>query len=392
MKRRVPARVDFCVGFFAALLGALVPVGAVHALNVTFETGIGEVVEGHPIVTRIISTQPGRSSCRRSAMSREGNVFHLAVRSGGSFCSIEFDLGKLDVGTYEVRATFEGPSGAVVEQTSVELRVLPLEGRCNAQPGLTPQIYGVTAPDASAARAQAIAADVELARRFPGTSASSTGIGVVEIHLAPLQDLPPVMAYLDSAYAWRDIWDPVPGRVYRQARPYCDAAGRDALASFVEFEHGETGSFFYTSSAEEIDAIDAGARGHWRRTGQQFVAVSRAACPVETGQAAVYRFWGGPGDQRAHFFTRDREECHAVDASRRFTYESAPFRASAPRQDGTCDAAFDGSAQVPLRRAWRPVGAPVHRLVGSAATMAEMVERGWVDEGPVMCVRAGPPP
>ena len=71
---------------------------------------------------------------------------------------------------------------------------------------------------------------------------------------------------------------------------------------------------------------------------------------------------------------RDRSEWH-------WTFEGAPFWAHA-LEGGTC------AQGVPLRRMYNAgaVGAPAHRYTTRAAVVLEMTDRGWVDEGAVMCV------
>jgi len=102
-----------------------------------------------------------------------------------------------------------------------------------------------------------------------------------------------------------------------------------------------------------------------------------------TSDTPVYRFYGRPGTgPDSHFFTRDRQECRAVDKSGQWDFEGLPMLAGALEGDGTCP-----EGRVALYRVWRPFGVSNHRFTTSRAVVTQMVAKGWLDEGAAMCVR-----
>lgn len=110
----------------------------------------------------------------------------------------------------------------------------------------------------------------------------------------------------------------------------------------------------------------------------------------------VCRFYGSvsPGPN-SHFYTVDTGECSALKAlqlttpatERRWNYEGSGFLSSAPVGQ-VC-----APGTVPVYRAYNQGYARTidsnHRIVANRAAIAEVVARGWVDEGVVMCA---PPP
>ncbi len=156
-------------------------------------------------------------------------------------------------------------------------------------------------------------------------------------------------------------------------------------APVVEFHHAILDTYFITANATEAAAIDAGSAGPgWSRTGLTFKS---------GGSAQVCRFYGSlaPGPN-SHFYTLDPAECASlkqVQATtaltlRRWNFESLDFNAS-PLIGGTCVAGM-----VPVFRAYnngfaRGVDSN-HRITTSPSAIQEVAARGWISEGPVMCV------
>jgi len=96
----------------------------------------------------------------------------------------------------------------------------------------------------------------------------------------------------------------------------------------------------------------------------------------------VYRFSGAPGKgPNSHFFSRDRAECYAVDRSGQCSVEGVPLYAAAANADGSCP-----TRRGALYRVSRPFGDSNHRFTTERSVVQQMVAKGWVDEGPAMCV------
>ena len=153
----------------------------------------------------------------------------------------------------------------------------------------------------------------------------------------------------------------------------------------VEFYNANLDHYFLTSDPGEAAAIDAGSAGPgWRRTGHTFVA---------GGTTPVCRFYGSvsPGPN-SHFYTVDGGECgflRQLQAStpasqKRWNYEGFAFTAT-PATNGTCP-----TGTVPVYRAYNDGFArgidSNHRITTSADGLREVLNRGWRDEGVVMCV------
>ncbi len=65
-------------------------------------------------------------------------------------------------------------------------------------------------------------------------------------------------------------------------------------------------------------------------------------------------------------------------------------RAALRRRHVRClDYGVPPAPRVPLYRVWRPFGDSNHRFTTEAAVVADMVAKGWVDEGVAMCVAGG---
>lgn len=291
-------------------------------------------------------------------------------------------LAPLAAGDYAVTASVLAADGSVTDAVTRPLRILPLAGRCNAEPALSPSILGKPANESPAQFVARVAADAAFAASLGHPAVRVAPYGEwVYFDYPPLDDIPPAMERLALS-----------GALESQARNgyACFATSPpDAVGEVVEYYHAGVDHYFYSGDAGEIAAIDAGKVGAWTRTGKSFRAVTQPGCVFSTTDTVVYRFFGRPGaGPNSHFFTRDRAECHAVDKSAQWDFEGLSFWATEPRADGTCPAP-SGQQRVPLYRVWRPFGDSNHRLTTDRAVVGEMVARGWVDEGVAMCV---PPP
>ncbi|CAH1194974.1 Delta-60 repeat domain-containing protein [Candidatus Nitrotoga sp. BS] len=163
-----------------------------------------------------------------------------------------------------------------------------------------------------------------------------------------------------------------------------DLSGALASVPIVEFYNTNLDHYFITADASEAAGIDGGSAGPgWIRTGGSFKS---------GGSTPVCRFYGSqvPGPN-SHFYTLASPECDGLKqlqaitpaTQKRWNFESLEF-ISSPPTDGTCPA-----GTTPVYRAYNNGFArgidSNHRLSSSAAAIQEVVTRGWIDEGVVMC-------
>ena len=152
----------------------------------------------------------------------------------------------------------------------------------------------------------------------------------------------------------------------------------------VEYYHPVLDNYFITADPNEQAAVDRGAAGaEWRRTSITFKA---------GGPTLVCRFYGSqsPGPN-SHFYTADAAECAELKrlqaitpaSQKRWNFESNDFNTTSAANGG-CPAGL-----VPVLRAYnngfsRGIDSN-HRITTNPAAITEVVGRGWVSEGVVMC-------
>ena len=150
----------------------------------------------------------------------------------------------------------------------------------------------------------------------------------------------------------------------------------------VEFRHPGLDHYFITADPNEIAAVDSGAAGSgWVRTGLSFKA---------GGATAVCRFYGRPyaPGPNSHFYTASAAECAALKAIPRtgtahWNFESLDFTTTPP-----VNGAFPSGTVRVLRAyndAFRQGKDSNHRITIDPAAISEVVARGWIAEGVVMC-------
>lgn len=171
----------------------------------------------------------------------------------------------------------------------------------------------------------------------------------------------------------------------RQPTPY-QVIERDRTV--VAFYNVALDNYFVTADPIEISAVDNGSAGlGWIRTGESFKS---------GGDTDVCRFYGSlaPGPN-SHFFAVDGDECQGLidrqfgsNDPRRLTvknwnFESFDFSSMRPA-NGECRA-----GTVPVYRAYNNGFArgidSNHRISSNPAAIQEVVARGWINEGVVMC-------
>jgi hypothetical protein len=164
-----------------------------------------------------------------------------------------------------------------------------------------------------------------------------------------------------------------------------------ALASavtVVEFYNTNLDNYFITADANEAAAIDGGSAGPgWSRTSYTFTS---------GGSTPVCRFYGSqsPGPN-SHFYTVDSAECQGLKdqqipagdprklTDKSWNFESLDF-VSTPATNQTCP-----TGTTPVYRAYNNGFArgidSNHRITSSTVAIQEVVNRGWSNEGVVMC-------
>ncbi|CAH1385536.1 Delta-60 repeat domain-containing protein [Candidatus Nitrotoga sp. M5] len=163
-----------------------------------------------------------------------------------------------------------------------------------------------------------------------------------------------------------------------------DLSGALASMPVVEFYNTNLDHYFITADATEAAAIDEGSAGPgWIRTGNSFKS---------GGSTPICRFYGSqiPGPN-SHFYTLAGAECDGLKqlqaiapaTQKRWNFESLDF-ISSPPTNGVCP-----TGSVPVYRAYnngfaRGVDSN-HRISSTAAAIQDVIARGWIDEGVVMC-------
>jgi len=148
------------------------------------------------------------------------------------------------------------------------------------------------------------------------------------------------------------------------------------------------GQFFYAALAADKAALDA--QPGWSRTGRSFKS---------GGYVTVCRFYGGlNGGPNTHFYSSDAGECAMLRQVPQLSYEGQTFAVNAPLPARTPEQAVPGALRacpaesVPLFRLYNNASASGgrfvsnHRYTTDRADVAAFVQKGWLDEGHVMCV------
>jgi hypothetical protein len=327
-------------------------------------------------------------------LSRTGNAFVLEMRGKAGIESQPpcynqqvADVGTLSAGRYTVTARLTDANGVQVARLESAFDVVTVAGRCDALPQLHPKILAAHRTLSPSQLRERVLNDAAFA--------ASLGYPVVEVVPTFAPDRPGDIAFLDyppllNATEVHALLDATGQFLSVSPNGYaCGLPPPDALETFVEFHHTQRDHYFYTGNHTEIAALDTGAIAGWTRTGATFRAVEAPGCVPFQPYAAnalgvVYRFYGLPGTgPDSHFFTRDRDECYAVDKSAQWLLEGIPFWAWRVQGNGACP---DPATQTALYRAWRPFGESSHRFSTDRAVIDAMVRQGWIDEGPAMCV------
>ena len=163
-----------------------------------------------------------------------------------------------------------------------------------------------------------------------------------------------------------------------------------------EFVHEVSGSYFRTSRADEIVALETGRIPGWSSTYNGVYAFVRPMPGVDAASAdartvPVCRLLLTGTHGFAHFYTASVGECEALRAAGATLESESIFHVAEPDPvTGDCPVVAaelaDGSVRSyrtsEVLRFWDGgVDPPRHRLVTSALHRDQMLARGWIPEG-----------
>lgn len=161
--------------------------------------------------------------------------------------------------------------------------------------------------------------------------------------------------------------------------------GGSAGTTVVEFYNTNLDRYFLTANPNEAAGIDKGSAGPgWSRTGYTIKS---------GGSTSVCRFYGSlaPGPN-SHFYTLVGPECNGLmqlqastpSSQKRWNFENLDFVSTPASANGICP-----TGTVPVYRAYNNgfnhgIDSS-HRISSNPAAIQEVLSRGWIYEGVVMC-------
>ncbi|MFZ1545664.1 MAG: hypothetical protein WAT12_00965 [Candidatus Nitrotoga sp.] len=158
-----------------------------------------------------------------------------------------------------------------------------------------------------------------------------------------------------------------------------------APGTVVEYYNPDLDHYFIAADPGEQTFVDSGAVGRWQRTSTSITFRSG-------GNVPICRFYGSmsPGPN-SHFYTASADECAQLKqlqastpaTQKRWNFESLDFLTTAPI-NGSCP-----TGTSPVYRAYnngfnRGIDSN-HRITSDQTAIQEVVARGWINEGMVMC-------
>lgn len=222
---------------------------------------------------------------------------------------------------------------------------------------MTPQIIAQHATLQPSQLRQRVLSDPTFAARLGNPVVETGSLASVDsgpdwalLDYPPLRNPTEIRVRLDDTREFRRVW----GNGVACGLPPPDSMGRA-----IEFYNASLDHYFYSVDAGEIAALDSGMVRGCTRTGQSFAVIRQPGCPPFDLTAPTAR---GAAD---------------------WMLEGVPFWAWKVDAQGRCP---DPVRQVALFRLWRPFGDSNHRFTPYLAIVDEMVAKGWIDEGPAMCV------
>jgi len=167
------------------------------------------------------------------------------------------------------------------------------------------------------------------------------------------------------------------------------ALAQAPTVAVVEYYSPTMDHYFLTTHASEEDLLDRGVIKGWQRTGYSFLGYVTA----DIGLTGVCRFYYTNNVVDSHFYTANPQECDKLINEKIWQYEETGFFVRTPDASGQCP--LTTQAIERLYNNGRG-GFPNHRYSSDVTVIRQMLERGWILEGPVFCVpidtSLSPPP
>jgi hypothetical protein len=306
------------------------------------------------------------------------------------------NLGELAPGTYEIRTRAHDMGGAA----PATLAFSTLRVAAPAQPGL----YTIPRTPRALSQTQILVNSATLVD--PSTVRVSMAPELIRVDFEFLADAPSAGATSGSyaPYAASPLPPLNPGH-YRMEAWGTPKGGSGAQLYFtgeivvqrtntvVEFYNEKLDHFFITARAEDIEALDTGLYGGWKRTGQAFHAWARAS-DAFPGALPVCRFYAP--QHNSHFFTASPSECESLKSEEKrgraeavsrkqafvgWQFEDIAFYAMPPVA-GACPTGTQRVSRAYNNRA--AVDDANHRFTADDAQALAMMA-GWLDEGIAFC-------
>ena len=167
----------------------------------------------------------------------------------------------------------------------------------------------------------------------------------------------------------------------------------DPTTPVIEYYSATLDHYFMAMGADEIDLLDKGGQGDWKRTGQRFVAWSKSYYAMP-GAVPVCRFYArGPN---SHFFTGSKAECDYLKSLE--TKQRAEAQAQGKQFLGWGYEGIAFHALVPVNGQCMEGEKPVYRVYNGRASQNDSNHRftadstqyqammpGWLDENVQFC-------
>ena len=317
---------------------------------------------------------------------------------GPDFGSEAVDLGELPPGNYTVTARLHdiGSSKDAAPKT--------VQGTLAIAPPGPWGLYTVPVEPQALAATHVV---VKSAAHFdPKTLRASVSGKVIRVDFDYRSDAPAGSAAPAGLQAYGSVRVPAllqPGsyRIEGWGRtnggPYEKFFERDMVVAsstpVIEYYSPSLDHYFMALGADEIELLDRGAQGDWKRTGQRFKAWARQS-DAAPGAVPVCRFYAsGPN---SHFFTGSKGECDYLKALEQQQREDARARGASFQGWGYEGTAFwtvmpkDGQCPVgtnPVYRVYNGRAAQNdsnHRFTADARQYSAMTA-GWLDEAVQLC-------